>query len=506
MNSIFMRLTKLTLFSIAILFSCVNRQDKRIEKIDQLLSTLHFEETFNGNILIAEKGNVLFEKSFGLADLETGAVLNSESIFNIASVSKTFTAVSILLLEEKGLVKLNDNIRMYFPNFPYKNITIENLLTHTSGLYRIQSELIREEINQKGLTNNEVLTVYQNIKPKAYFHPGNGYKYANTNYILLAMIIEKVSKLPYPVYIKKNIFEKAGMKNTFLKKSRVPDSLQNNIVSYYRKPKWLSTHLTNVDSILQDKEEKLTFINNYGESGIHTTTKDLLKYHLTLQNGTLINPTALSKLYRPFQLANGENYVVNPQSNYPSLSGLAWSIAKDSSSGKIVSHSGGIRGGRSFFIRNISKDQVIIILTNNELTNRFTFSTPMRILNEQPYQIDKKSLPRLFSVEYSKKGIESAINTYKLVENNQNFKSFIDWDFEEIGNELIEKKDFNAAIELFKLYTAKYPLDEFSWSLLGDAYFYLGNNKQALQNFEKSFNLNPKNEHVIKMIETLKIK
>ena len=498
-----MKLFKLTLALSFILLSCSNRKDSRTEKINQILSALHIEERFNGNILIAERGEIIYEKSFGLANLESGVLLNSESIFNIASVSKTFTAASIMLLEERGLLNLKDTITMYFPDFPYKDITIKNLMTHTSGLYRIQSNQIRDQINLKGLTNIGLMNVYQSIKPTPYFKPSNGYKYANTNYLLLALIIEKVSKLPFHVFIKKNIFDKAGMKNTFLKKARVPKSLQNTIVSYYRKPKWLSNNLINVDSIQEDRDEKRTFINNYGESGIHTTTNDLLKYHTALQNGAIINHTSLSKMYNPIILNNKDTYVVNPKSNYPSSSGHSWRVANDSSAGKIVFHAGGIRGGRSFFIRNITKDQVIIMLTNNELTDRHTFTTPMRILNEQSYEIDKKSLPREFAKAYLKNGIHSAIEFYKLHQNDLNFKPFIDWDFEEIGAEFIEKRDYKSAIKLFKLYTEKYPQDEFSWSLLGDANLHLGDENEALQNYKKSLNLNPENEHAIKMVKKL---
>ncbi len=504
LNSSLMKSTKLILLLLILLCSCSFEKDERINEINEILATLHSEKSFNGNVLIAEKGKIIYEKSFGLANFETGHKLNPESIFNIASISKTFTGISILILEEKGLLNLKDNIKMYFPDFSYHHITIENLLTHTSGLYRIQSKLIRERIDQKGLTNSDLFDVYKNLRPAQYFESGTGYKYANTNYILLALIIEKVSKLPYHVFIQKNIFEKAGMKNTFLKKSRVPKRLQNNIVSYYRKPKWLSDTLINVDSIKEDKEEKLTFINNYGESAIHTTAIDLLKYHTKLQNGDIISPTALSKMYKPYKLNSGETYVVNPKSNYPSLSGLSWRIAKDDRSGQTVFHAGGIRGGRSFLIRNITKDKVVIMLTNNDLTDRHTFTFPMRILSGLPYQVDKKSLPKWFSLEYSKNGIKSALEIYRSHENDENFEPFIDWDFEEIGTELIEKKAFNAAVEVYKLYAEKYPHDEFSWSLLGDAYYALNNNKEALQNFKKSLNLNPENKHVINMIQQLK--
>lgn len=498
-----MRESILIFLLILLMSSCSEQKDERIIEIDDLLNLLHSENSFNGNVLVAEKGKIIYEKSFGMSNIETDDKLDTESIFNIASVSKTFTAISILLLEERGLLNLKDKIKTYFPDFPYENITIENLLTHTSGLYRIQSELIRNKIDQKGLTNSEVIKVYEDVKPKSYFEPGTNYKYANTNYILLALIVEKVSKLPYNDFINANIFDKAGMKNTFLKKKRVPEGMQNNIVSYYRKPKWLSNTLVIIDTLQENMKERSTFKNNYGASTIHTTARDLLKYHTSLQNGDIINSTSLSKMYTPFKLTNGKEYTVNPKSNYPSLSGLSWRIAKDDTAGETVFHAGGFRGGRTFFIRNITKNQCIILLTNNDLTDRYTFTVPMRILNGLTYQTDKKSLPRFFSIEYTKNGIESALQKYRKFENDEKFKPFIDWDFEEIGAELNEIGDFKATIELYKLYTEKYPKDEFSWSLLGDAYYNYGNKKDALANFKKSLKINPKSKYVIEMIQKL---
>ncbi len=498
-------MNSLKLISPFLLFflSCSNRMDNRIPEINNLLTELNYEKSFNGNILIAEKGKVLYEKSFGLADIENNEPLNANSIFNIASISKTITAVAILQLEEKELLNLNDDIKNYFPDFPYDNVTIKNLLTHTSGLYRIQSKLIRKQIDQKGLTNNEVLEVYKRVFPKAYFPSGTNYTYANTNYILLALIVEEVSGKPYEIYIDENIFQKAGMNHTFLKEKRIPSELKNEAVTYYRKPKWLSKKMIDVKTIDNDMAEIKTFENNYGESAIYTTARDLLNYHKALQNGTLLNSKSLVKMYTPYKLSNGKEYTIDSNPNYPSHSGLSWGIAKNNSTGQIVYHAGGFRGGRHFFIRNTTTDQCVIMLTNNGLTDVNTFTAPMRILNNQTYKIDKKSLPKLFSSEYVNKGFDAAIKKYRELENDDNYIQFIDWDFEEIGEELMQKNDYESAIELYKIYTSKYPKDEFSWSLLGDAYYANKDANKALENYQKSLRVNPEHEIAKQMIHQI---
>jgi len=488
---------------VAVLISCNATPDPRIKEVDGFFESQYQYENFSGNILIAENGKILYEKSLGMSNNKTNQQLNSESMFNIASISKTFTAVSILQLNERGLLNLNDTIDRYFPDFPYDNITIRNLLTHTSGLYRIQSELIRKEIDQKGFSNEEVLEVYKTVHPEAYFQPGTGYQYANTNYILLALIVEDVANTAYDAYINEHIFQKVGMTSTFLKERRIPRALKSRVVTYYRKPQWLSKEEQDINTLKDDLAEKRTFENNYGESAVYTTTRDLLKYHRALQNGTLLNSSSMLKMYTPFKFTNGEDYEILPRSNYAAYSGLSWSISKDDIDGQIVYHAGGFRGGRSFFIRNTEKDQCIIMLTNNDLTNIHTFTAPMRILNKQTYQVDKKSLPKLFSAEYVNNGFDSALRTYKEFENNDNYIQFIDWDFEEIGAELMAKNDYISAISLFQLYTKNYAQDEFSWSLLGDAYYANNDEVKAIENYKKALVVNPEHQHAQDMLNVL---
>ncbi|KQC29484.1 serine hydrolase domain-containing protein [Flagellimonas eckloniae] len=496
------RIFILHFFILSSLLSCSTVKDSRIEIIDEIFTSLHTEERFNGNILISEKGKVIYKKSFGYAHYENEVRLDQSSIFNIASVSKTFTAVSILMLEEKGMLGLGDKIENYFPNFPYKKITIKNLLTHSSGLQRIQSQPFRKEIEGKGYNNQQILDVFIKLKPDLYFKPGTNYKYSNTNYIFLALIVEQVSGLSFEDFLKTNFFEILKMNSTFLEKDNVPNEFEKHLVSYYRKPHWLSNGFQNTIGLEENIVELNTFKNNYGESDIHTTTGDLLKFHEALQNGKLISLISLEKMYKSYKPYNNEKYILSEKSNYPSQRGLSWNIAKDSLTGKVVYHAGGFRGGRSFFIRNLTNDQCIIILTNNTETDFYTFTSPMRIMNKIGYQLDKKKLARLFANEYMKNGIESAVEKYNQFKGDEDYIPIIDWDFEEIGQELIKKKDYKSAVSLYKLYTEKYN-DEFAWTLLGDAYLMNGNKIEAKKSFERALHINANYNPALKQLMTI---
>ncbi|GAB5554556.1 MAG: hypothetical protein Sapg2KO_41470 [Saprospiraceae bacterium] len=483
-------------------FNSGNAQtDNRIIEIDQILEQLHLDQRFNGNILIAEKGEILYERSFGHADFESDEKLSTTSLFNIASVSKLFTVVGIMMLEEDKLLNIKDRAKLYFPDFPYDDITIEDLLAHTAGLPRIQSQPFRKEIEGKAYSNHEIKDVFFKIAPKQHFKAGTNYYYTNTSYMLLALILEKVSKQSYNDFLVSRILNKANMRQTFLREKRVPQSMQQYLVSYYHKPFWLSENFQNVSHSERRISDDLTFANDYGFSEIRTTTRDLLKFHTALQRGDLLTKAALEKMYAYHFLEHQKEYTVDAKSNYPSYRGLGWCVSKEDPN--VVYHSGGSIGGRSFFIRNLEKNQCIIILTNNQEMNRYNFTFPMKILNGAEYQLDPISLPRDFCKIYLKNGIEEAVSFYQ--ENNQNkrYTPFVDFDFEEIGAEMINKRDFKAAIEIYQLYVKAFS-DEFSWELLGEAFLLDNNKSKAKSCFEKSLEFNPEYKSALESLAKIK--
>ena len=197
------------------LFACNSHQENTIVK--QLDEYLHGQEKyfrFNGNVLIAEKGKVIYQHSFGLADFDTDRPLNDSSVFELASVSKQFTATAILLLKDKGKLKLTDSLRQYFPELPYSNITIWHMLTHTSGLPDYFWELINSWDTSKIAFNKDMIALLAKKKLPAVFEPGKKWEYSNTAYAILASIVEKISGQTYKDYMAENIFQPLGMSHT----------------------------------------------------------------------------------------------------------------------------------------------------------------------------------------------------------------------------------------------------------------------------------------------------
>src|SRR5688500_16603929 len=211
-------------------------QKSKIALINDFAAAKHKYHNFNGNILVAEKGKIIFKKSFGFADFKNKKPLTDASVFNIASISKQFTAAAVMLAVERGLLSLDDSLSKYFPEMPYEGITLRQMLTHTSGLPE-QNELMFKQWNSDApITNRDMVEYLIKYKPAAAFKPGIGIKYCNTNYSLLAMIVEKVTNQKFQAFLAKNIFEPLQMEQTrFLNPTAgnyktIPNQTENYIV------------------------------------------------------------------------------------------------------------------------------------------------------------------------------------------------------------------------------------------------------------------------------------
>lgn len=171
---------------------------------------------FNGNILVAKKENIIYQKAFGYRNYDTKESLDNNSVFELASISKQFTAMGILLLMEKRKLALSDSLRKFFPQLPYNNIPIQNLLTHTSGLPSYEDEMeMADKWNPKKIaSNNDVINFLAREKPSIHFKPGEKWEYSNTAFVLLTSIIEKVSGQTFKEYMEANIFKPLNMQHS----------------------------------------------------------------------------------------------------------------------------------------------------------------------------------------------------------------------------------------------------------------------------------------------------
>ncbi|MBM7419888.1 MULTISPECIES: serine hydrolase domain-containing protein [Chryseobacterium] len=343
-------------FLLPILFSVVitvNAQEKtKADKLDSLFTKNYEDKIFNGNVLIAEKGKIIFQKSFGVADYETKRLLNNTTIFELASVSKQFTAMGIVLLEKQGKLKYDDPISKFIPELSfYKNITVRNLLNHTGGLPDYIGLFQKNWDKSKFATNKDIVTEFAKYKPEISFQPSEKYEYSNTGYALLGYIIEKASGKTFGDYLEANIFKPLGMKNTFVYRSR----FQPKVIENYAK----GFIENDFGSIISPDDLGKSYYTYYldgmvGDGMVNSTTEDLLKWDRSLYTDKLVNEKDKAIIFQGAKLNDGK------MTNY----GFGWQIGENKEYGKVVAHSGSWAGYTNYIERNLSKDQTIIILQN----------------------------------------------------------------------------------------------------------------------------------------------
>lgn len=343
----------LSLIIIVLISNTTFGQKAQNEQLDSLFTSLYSKNMFNGNVLIADKGKILLEKSYGFANKETKQKLDNKTIFELASVSKQFTAMAIVLLKKQGKLKYDDPISKYIPELSfYGNITIRNLLHHTGGLPDYM-ELFEDKWDKtKFATNQDIVNELVKYKPEADFQPGEKYDYSNTGYALLGLIIEKVSKKTFGQFLSENIFQPLEMKDTFVYRSRFePQKIENYALGY------VTDSLGN--KVLPDsfgKEFYTYYLDGIvGDGMVNSTTGDLLKWDRALYTDKLVNSKDKELIFNSAKTKEGK------ETNY----GFGWAVGNSEKYGKIVNHSGSWAGYITFIERHPDNDKTIIILQNN---------------------------------------------------------------------------------------------------------------------------------------------
>ena len=344
----------LTTFLLLLLGQITFGQD-RIQKIDSLLNSLYSDQKINGNVLIAEKGKVIYKHSFGNANEEKKQKLDENSVFELASVSKQFTAMAIMILKEKKMLRLDDNFTKYIPELSnYKGITIRNLLNHTGGLPDYEEVMDTLFDKNKIAINEDIITLYAKHNPKIIFEPNTKWKYSNTGYALLASVIEKVSGMNYGDYLNKVIFKPLKMNNTTVFRRRYTSQQINNYAFGYVYSDSLKKH------ILPDDFAETKFVvwldGIVGDGTVNSTVIDLLKWDRALYSNNLLSAAGMKEIF--------EVATLNDKSK--TTYGFGWFIDENVDFGKTVAHSGGWPGYKTYIDRHITNDKTIIILQNHE--------------------------------------------------------------------------------------------------------------------------------------------
>jgi CubicO group peptidase (beta-lactamase class C family) len=304
---------------------------------------------FNGSVLVAKKGVIVYERYNGFKNPRRKTdSLNFHTAFHLASISKTFTAMAMLKLWQEGKLDIHDAASKYLTGFPIPDITLQNLLSHRSGLHNYVHFMNKLGINRhKFLGNADVLQyIIAHFREREVYsgQTGKHFEYSNTNYALLAMIIEKVSGLSYADYLNKNFFQPLKMEDSYVFNS---SDTATAMLSYYQ----------------SGRPFRLEFLDMvYGDKNVYSTVRDMYKWDQALRSGQLFTKGVLDSAYAPYSLEKPG------QRNY----GLGWRMLIIPNGKKLIYHNGWWHGNRTVFLRMLDEDATIIALTNNDYKNVYS--------------------------------------------------------------------------------------------------------------------------------------
>ncbi|MBS1782523.1 MAG: beta-lactamase family protein [Bacteroidetes bacterium] len=309
-----------------------------IQRLDSFYR-IQVQGGFNGSVLIGHQGKVIYERYFGFARRENALKLSPNTPSQLASTSKTFTGAAVLYLHQHNYLNIDEAVAHYIPDFPYKDITIKMLLSHRSGLPDYQKwggTFVKDE--SIPLSNDQVLDIFAKRKPALESKPGTRFKYCNSNYAVLASVIEYVTEMKYEDFMKRYIFEPLGMKNTLV--HHTPELLPSN-AAYNYKYNWQRWEYNFADGVVGDK-------------GIYSTPRDMYLWDQSFYKNVFLNNETLELAYGPcsFEKPGVKNY------------GLGWRMLCYPSGNKIIYHNGWWHGNNTVFYRFIKENMTFIVLGN----------------------------------------------------------------------------------------------------------------------------------------------
>jgi CubicO group peptidase (beta-lactamase class C family) len=356
-------------------------QKTTADLLREFLTGQHDYFDFNGNVLYAVDGKKVFSQSFGFSDFNTKQLLDENSVFELASLTKQFTAMAVMICKEKNLLRYDDKVKKFLPSLPYSDITVRQLLTHTSGLPDYEKQFEKNWDHKKIATNRDVIEMLGRLHDSLRFSPGSKWEYSNTGYALLASIIEKVSGKSYAEFLDTEIFSPLGMKHSFVLNTRrgggrIPPGYALGFIYSKTQHKY----------ILPDEDPGSDYVyyldGIVGDGTVNSTTGDLLIWENALQNGKLVSRSSIDEMLSPLVQMNprdslqyyGFGVMVQPRSEY----------------GKIISHTGGWPGYTTYLLHREKRNETLVALSNNEKITANIQVTLQSILNGEevlmPYE------------------------------------------------------------------------------------------------------------------------
>jgi len=460
-------------------------QDKA-EKIDGLIQLYHDYGRFNGTVLVAEGGKVIYEKGFGLAQMEWNIPNKPDVKFRLGSITKQFTSLLILQLVEQGKLSLEAKLSDALPYYRQdtgKKVTIHHLLTHSSGIPSYTSlPNFGEEISRDPYGVEEFVKKF--CSGDLEFEPGAQFRYNNSGYFILGAIIEKITGKPYEMVLEERIFGPLGMKSSGYDHSA--PIMEKRAAGYeqsldgYRNAEYLDMSLP------------------YAAGSLYSTVEDLYLWDQALYTDKLLSPKMKELLFKPHIEARGGAYAYGWMVGKRTLPQSKRELA-------FTSHGGGINGFNTLIDRLTGDRHLIVLFNNTGGTALGEMATGItRILYGEPYDLPKKSIARTIYKTTKEKGVDAAVKEYQELKKDKSKEyDFTPPELNTLGYALLQADKVDDAIKVFQLNIEAYPQDANAYDSLAEAYAKKGEKALAIKNYAKSLELNPDNANALERLNKL---
>lgn len=459
----------------------VAAQDKAA-KIDELMKVYNSYRQFNGAVLVAENGKVIFKKGYGMANMEWNIPVETDTKFRLGSITKQFTSMLILQLVQEGKIKIEGKLTDYLPDYRKDTgdrITIHQLLNHTSGIPSYTGlPNFFQEVSRNPYSVSDFVKKF--ASGDLEFEPGTKFSYNNSGYFLLGAIIERVTGKPYEQALKERIIDPVGMKNTGY--DHHATILAKRAAAYEKRPAGF-VNAAYLDMSLP-----------YAAGSLYSTVEDLYLWDQALYTDKLLSPQLKELLYKP------------GMSNYA----YGWVVRKAPLGAQgepvtIIEHGGGINGFNTVITRMPESKNLIVLLNNTggtklqDMTQRIA-----AILFGKPYKAPVRDIGETLFTTVMEKDVQTAIKQYRdLKATQQDAYDFSQPQLNGLGYQLLQMKRVKDAIEIFKLNVEMFPQGFNGYDSLGEAYMENGDKQLAIQNYKKSLELNPKNTNAVEKLKKL---
>ncbi len=473
----------LSFVTFIILLSPISISQSKSEKIDNLINRYLEYRLFNGSALVAENGEVIFKKGYGLANMEWNIPNSYDTKFRLGSITKQFTSMLIMQLVEKDKIKLEDKITDYLPYYRKDigdKVTIEMLLTHTSGIpsYTGHPDFF-EKTSKQYYAPDDFIKEY--CSGDLEFEPGTRFKYNNSGYFILGGIIEHITGRSYEENILENICKPLGLDDTGYDNF---EKITSKRAAGYEKTGSGYSIAPYLDMALP-----------YAAGSIYSTVEDLYKWDIALRGEKILTKKYMDDLFRGRVDAGNSQY------------GYGWfidTISLDDQQFVVYNHGGGINGFNTINYIVPQKGQVVILFSNaggaplNNITDAI-----INILNGQDYKFPAKPLVDQLNQTIEKEGITTAISQFNKLKNDKDLYNYSERELNQLGYDLLSANNVDEALAVFKLNIQEFPKSWNVYDSYAEALMVKGEKDGAIENYKKSIELNPSNTAGVEQLKKL---